>query len=140
MQPEDSSWDTPAVKPSPEPEDLDGCFVIEAGERGAWPVLTFCDNSGAVSRETRLFFGGSWVVVDIGGDAIQSSVAETSDSARMLALIALNGRTVQSARLRGAGDLAITFVDESRLVLSGIAIAETTGEPWWFSPWHSWSD
>jgi hypothetical protein len=103
------------VKPRPEPEDLDGCFVVEAGERGGWPILTFCDNREVVSRETGLFFGGSWVVVDVGGDATQSSLAETSDFARMLPLIALNGRTVQSARLSGACDLALTFADDSRL-------------------------
>jgi hypothetical protein len=52
MQPEDFAWDTPAVKPSQEPEDLDGWFAIVAGERGGWPVLTFCDNPGAGSRDS----------------------------------------------------------------------------------------
>jgi hypothetical protein len=70
---------------------------------------------------------------------MHSSLAETSDSARMLPLIVLNGRTVQLARLCRPGNLAITFADDSRLVLSGTATAETIGEPWWFSPWHSWS-
>jgi hypothetical protein len=111
-----------------EPVELRGCFVVETGERQAWPFVTFCDNSGPGSRETRLYLDARWTVQ--GQRGVPGSPGDP-----IVSLLALNGLTVEQARVTGAGDLEISFAGGSRLGVSGVATAATAGEPWWFSPW-----
>jgi hypothetical protein len=115
-----------------EPDEIDGCFVVEVGERQAWPFVTFCDNRGASSREVRLYLDSSWAL-----DTQDHASGSSYDAQTIVALLDLNNLTVERARVNDRGDLEISFAGGSRLIASGTATAETVGEPWRFSPWTS---
>jgi uncharacterized protein DUF6188 len=118
-----------------EPGEIEGCFVVEVGERGAWPFLTLCDGRGQEDREVRLYLDSSWVV-DVSGSTRRSSVSEEDDMERLGGLFQLVGQTVETVRISPPGDLEIRFAGGARMTVSGTAAAETAGEPWWLSAWR----
>lgn len=107
--------------------DLAGCFVVEAGERQAWPFVGFCDNRrSSPLRETRLYLDCEWHV----------SPSSASGSNPLLGLLELNNLTVAAAFTDDrTPSLVIEFEGGASLTVSGEATASTTGEPWWLSTW-----
>lgn len=110
----------------PEPSDLVGLFVVELGERQAWPFIQFCDNRPTPSREVRLY-------IDTVFDVFLPAVVKVED--RLHRLLALNNLTVGAVEVRGPG-LDVSFTDGSRLTISEEAQSWTTGDIWWLTPWR----
>lgn len=111
----------------PEPQELVGTFVVEVGERQAWPFLTFCDNDATPSREVRLYIDTAFT---LNGALAWSSANEPA----VAELLPLNSLAVVAVDVSG-GELSVTFSDETRMVVSGAAAAWTTGDVWWLGPW-----
>jgi len=108
-----------------EPGELVGSFVVEVGQRQAWPFVGFCDNEPTPELERRLYIDADVLVTDPLGRPV--------DPGRdvVAALMNLDGLTVQQAETEN-GDLRLSFDDGSVLVVRGVARADTVGEPWWF--------
>ena len=108
--------------------ELVGCFVVEVGERQAWPFVTFCDNRPARSRETRLYI-----------DTAFSVVPETELRGRsgpdFVRLAKINNRTVARAVALTPSGLLIDFGEGTELQISGEPRANTTHDGWWLSDW-----
>jgi hypothetical protein len=111
----------------PEPPELLGTFVVELGERQAWPFMTFCDNEATPSRETRLYIDTEFT---LNGALAWSS----GDQAAVIELLPLNGLVVVAVEVNGA-ELSLTFNDGTRMVVAGVAATWTTGDVWWLGPW-----
>lgn len=110
--------------------ELAGCVVVEVGERQAWPFVTFADPGGMPPCEARLYLDSSWRVRTAPGPSGASPA-----SADMSRLLDLNNLTVERARVSEAGDLEVYFAEGPSVIVSGAATADTTGEPWWLTPW-----
>jgi hypothetical protein len=119
-----------------EPHEINGCFVIEVGERQAWPFLTFSDNRQAQSREARLYLDASWTVHTTGGRSLTSSIEQDNDVQRLGALLGLNNARVDQVHVSQDGALVIVFAGGAGLVAPGSPTNSTTHEPWWLSPWR----
>lgn len=115
-----------------EPAEIGGCFVVEVGERQAWPFITFCDGTSTPSREARLYIDSSWHVRQ---QQILPPPPHPVDDWH--SLLNLNNQTVERVDVSAGGDLEIQFVDGPQLTVSGIPRADTVGEPWRFTPWFS---
>jgi hypothetical protein len=91
--------------------ELVDTFVVEVGQRQAWPFLTFCDNRSTPSREVRLYIDTDCTV---NGSAawlrLEGPVA--------LELLPLADHVVGNVRTQEA-ELSLTFTDGSELVISG---------------------
>lgn len=84
-------------------ERIVGSYVVEIGFRQAWPFLGLCDNRPSSAQETRLYIDASWTIestTSIGGSA--------DDIAWLTAAMALNGRTIDTARVDDNGSLRLT--------------------------------
>jgi hypothetical protein len=97
---------------APEPAGLVGTFVVEVGERQAWPFLTFCDNRTTPPTETRLYIDADWSVTGARG---------------MGGLMML---TVQNASVRD-GSLHVELSGGAALDVSGVPNQDTVGDVWW---------
>jgi hypothetical protein len=106
----------------PQPSELVGLFVVEVGERQAWPFVQFCDNSPTPPREVRLY-------IDTDFEVCHASGADTSTEG----LLALNMLAV--TRVTEDDGLRVTFDNGSELTVSDAARPTTVGDVWWFSPW-----
>ena len=104
----------------PEPTDLVGTFVVEIGERQAWPFVTFADND--LDREYRLFLDSRWSVR-------AGEFHREFDSV----LLQLQGATVSRVDVSEQASLQIDFVGQERLVVSGQPDGQTTSDVWWLS-------
>ena len=109
-----------------EPTELVGSFVVEIGERQAWPFVGFCDNEPTPAVERRLYIDADVVVASPDGRHTEPGRNDV-----VSALLALNGLTVSEAET-DKGQLRLSFDDGSALVVRGVARADTVGEPWWF--------
>jgi hypothetical protein len=106
----------------PQPWDLVGLFVVEVGERQAWPFVQFCDNSPTPSREVRLYIDTHFEV--------RPATAPIGSIESLLALnmLAVTGVTDDEG-------FRVTFDGGSELTISDTAGPATTGDVWWLSPW-----
>ena len=111
-----------------QPQELVGTFIVEVGERQAWPFVTFCDNDTTPSREARLYIDTEFTV----NGSNDVSLEGDSSAAR---LFALNCLGVTAVEVNGA-ELSIALDDGNQLVVSGVASAWTTGDVWWLGPWR----
>lgn len=125
-------WDASGVGRDVDPDELAGCFVVEVGERQAWPFITFADGGSARPREARLYLDSLWQV----RPPSESSGALLA-SAEVCRLLDLSNLTVERAQVSEAGELEVCFADGSSVTVSGVATADTVGEPWWFTSWTS---
>jgi hypothetical protein len=110
-----------------EPQELVGTFVVEIGERQAWPFMTFCDNDAIPSREARLYIDTGFT---LNGALAWSSGHEPA----VVELLPLNSLEVVAVDVNGA-ELSLTFSDDTRMVVSGVAAEWTTHDVWWLGPW-----
>jgi hypothetical protein len=110
-----------------EPQELVGTFVVEIGERQAWPFMTFCDNDATPSREARLY-------IDTGFTLNGAPAWSSGDESAVVKLLPLNSLAVVAVDVNGA-DLLLTFQDDTRMVVSGVAAEWTTGDVWWLGSW-----
>jgi hypothetical protein len=85
-------------------EQVVGSFVVEIGFRQAWPFLGFCDNRPTPAQEARLYIDASWIIEV----ATSASGRADNDIAWLTAAIALNGRTIDAARVCDDGSLSLT--------------------------------
>ncbi|MEU5564432.1 DUF6188 family protein [Micromonospora musae] len=115
-----------------DPDELAGCVVVEVGERQAWQFITFARGVSTPSREARLYLDSSWQVRAAPGP--REAPPASADVCRLLNL---NNLTVGRAQVSDAGDLEVCFSDGTSVTVSGEATGDTTGEPWWFTPWTS---
>jgi hypothetical protein len=111
----------------PEPQELVGTFVVEIGERQAWPFLTFCDNGATPSREARLY-------IDTGFTLNGALAWSAADEPAVVELLPLNNLAVVAVDVHGT-ELSLTFSDDTHMVVSGVAAWWTTGDVWWLGPW-----
>jgi hypothetical protein len=102
-----------------EPTDLVGTFVVEVGERQAWPFVTFADNDQ--DREYRLFLDAAW-----------STTPDESHHDFDPALLELQGATVTTVAVGDDASLRIEF-DGAALHVSGQPDEITTGDVWWIA-------
>ncbi|HMR95775.1 MAG TPA: hypothetical protein PKE05_09560 [Microthrixaceae bacterium] len=107
------------------PEELIGCFVVEVGERQAWPFLTFVDTRPTPAMEARLYLDCEFTVDQV-------RVAPRSRGATPL--LVLNMLAV-TAVTRDSTAMVVAFGDEHELRISNEADELTTGDVWWMSPW-----
>lgn len=112
-----------------QPQELVGTFVIEIGERQAWPFMTFCDNNATPSLEARLYIDSAFTLNDV---PAWSSGTESA----VPNLLVLNHLEVVRVEVNGA-ELSLTFSDDTRMGVSGIAAAWTTGDVWSLGPWRT---
>ncbi|WP_433288134.1 DUF6188 family protein [Micromonospora sp. CA-244673] len=114
-------------------EQVVGSFVVEIGFRQAWPFLGLCDNRPTPAQEARLYIDASWTI------EVATSARGTADDdiAWLTAAIALNGRTIDTARVYDDGSLSLTTDTGITLVVSGEPEPDTTGEAWRLTSWHS---
>ena len=110
-----------------EPQELVGSFVVEVGERQAWPFMTFCDNEPTPSREIRLYIDTE---LTLNGSRVWSSPEDSV----AVHLLSLNNLAVIAVDVKAA-ELSLTFDGGNLLVVAGVAAAWTTGDLWWLSPW-----
>lgn len=92
--------------------DLVGTFVVEVGERQAWPFVTFCNNDPTPPVETRLY---------IDTDYSLAGAASLGD----LMSLEVDTATVEDAAL------LLTFTGGAMLDISGVANATTSHDVWW---------
>lgn len=111
------------------PSDLVGCFVVEVGERQAWPFVTFCDNRATPPREARLY-------IDTLVQVESPDSAAVPDGPVLVQLLALNNLSVTGIE-QTSGSIVVAFDNGSRLRVSGEAEKWTTGDVWWFGPWRT---
>lgn len=52
----------------------------------------------------------------------------------MVELLPLNNLAVVAVDVNGS-KLSLTFSDDTRMVVSGVPAAWTSGEVWWLGPW-----
>ena len=102
--------------PVPVPENLVGSFVVEVGERQAWPFLGFCDNRKTPATEVRLYIDADCEVV--GGDGLAD----------------LMSLAVEGAEVADDATLYLQFGEGRSLTVSGTARSDTVGDVWWFGP------
>jgi hypothetical protein len=113
-------------------EQIAGSFVVEIGFRQAWPFLGFCDNRPTPAQETRLYIDASWTI-----EANLSTAGCANDDITWLTVAtALNGTTIDTARVEDDGSLCLTTDSGIALVVSGEPEPQTVGEPWRLSGWH----
>jgi hypothetical protein len=89
--------------------------------------MAFCDNDATPSREARLY-------IDTGFTLNGALAWSSGDESAVVELLPLNSLAVVAVDVNGA-ELSLTFQDETRLVVSGVAAAWTTGDVWWLGPW-----
>jgi hypothetical protein len=107
-------------------EQLAGSFVVEVGFRQAWPFLGLCDNRPTPAQEARLYIDASWTI-----EATTSTAGSADDDITWLtAAAALNGTTIETARVEDDGSLRLTTDAGITLVVSGEPEPATVGEPW----------
>lgn len=105
-------------------EQIAGSYVVEIGFRQAWPFLGLCDNRPADgAEEARLYIDAPWSI------GAASGVAD-DDITWLLAAVALNGQTIETARVGDDGSLHLTADSGVTLTVSGEPDANTVGEPW----------
>jgi hypothetical protein len=105
---------------------LAGCFVVKIGLRQAWPFLGLCDNRPTPAQQARLYIDTSWTI-----EATPSAAGSADDdTAWLTAAAALNGTTIETARVEHDGSLRLTTDVGITLVVSGKPGPETVGEPW----------
>jgi hypothetical protein len=113
-------------------EQIAGSFVVEIGFRQAWPFLGLCDNRPTPAQETRLYIDAFWTI-----EATPSTAGSANDDITWLtAATALNGTTVDTARVEDDGSLRLMTDSGIALVVSGEPEPHTIGEPWRLSGWH----
>lgn len=110
-----------------EPRELVGTFVVEVGERQAWPFITFCDYATTPPREVRLY-------IDTGFSLDGEPEWPAANDPAVIKLLPVNSLAVTAVELNGA-ELSLTFENDTLLVVSGAAAAWTTGDVWWLAPW-----
>lgn len=107
--------------------ELVGCFVVEVGERQAWPFVTFCDNRPTRSREVRLYIDTEfWVIPEPppGVDRVLEFVRLASTNNLMVDRV-----------VAGDSGLLLDFGDGQQLQIAAEPRADTTGDVWWLSDW-----
>lgn len=108
--------------------NLEGCFVVEVGVRQAWPFIVFCDNSQALSAETRLYIDAKWSVNETTGSP------ESDHGKWLTSAVKLNNCTITNVLLDADHNLRIDTDYGDSLTVSGEPTPTTGGEPWWFAP------
>lgn len=116
----------------PQHDDLVGLFVVEVGERQAWPFVQFCDNAPVTPREVRLYIDTRFEFHLHTGE-VHRYVASDAGPA-MLDLLELNHLAVTNAAVETSG-LCLTFDDGRMLKVAATAEPTTIGDVWWLSPW-----
>ena len=112
-------------------DQIAGSFVVEVGFRQAWPFLGLADNRPTVARETRLYIDSTWTI-----NSTTSLTGEADDDVAWLtAAIAMNGETIDSARLDD-NILRLTTTSGIQLLIANEQQPYTIGEPWHFSGWR----
>ena len=104
----------------PDAQSLAGSFVVEVGQRQAWPFVTFCDNTPTPPVETRLYLDAPFVVSP-----------GPQDQSPLDTLAQINNLAVADVHVMNDGGLTVVFEGGLRLMASGQATADTAGEPWW---------
>lgn len=111
---------------------LAGSFVVEIGFRQAWPFLGLCDNRSTPAKETRLIIDASSTIEA----ATVGTGSADDDVAWLTAAVALNGETIDDARVDDGGTLYLLTASGHALVVSGEPEPSTVGEAWRLSGWH----
>jgi hypothetical protein len=110
-------------------EKLRGRFVVEVGERQAWPFITLCDNRSPPATELRLYIDTAFRLEP------GAHVYDDGDTHRAVGgLLDLNNRTVTDVETSEGNDLTLRFDGGERsLRIAGTGAGFTTHDTWWLA-------